>query len=77
MYYYNYNVCCDIYVLNGVVATDEEGYAESYDDLVEYVNNNFEDIYEYTLDDIGGIYIKINYTDDPAYKGTEQDMNKL
>ena len=73
-YYYNFDIKCDIYVLGGVVDTDVEYYAESFDDLCDQVYESFENDYDYDLDEIGGIYLEVNYTNDPAYKGTDQYM---
>lgn len=70
-YYYNYDVLCDIYYKGGVIHRDEEAYAKSYEDLCQQVRDNWE--YEDDLDEVeeyGSIEIKVNYTDDPAFKGT-------
>ena len=69
-YYYNYDVLCDIYYKGGVIHRDEEGYAKSYKDLCKMVREDWE--YDDDLEEVeeyGNIEIKINSTNDPAFKG--------
>ena len=76
-YYYNYDVLCDMYCMGGVIHRDEEMYAYSEEDLYKRVRDNFESDYVYNLEEVeeyGPIEVKINYTDDPKFKGTDKYM---
>ena len=70
-YYYNYDIECHCYFRGGVIDTDLEDYAESYDDLCKLVRETFDSTYNFTLEDAeeyGPIEVAVNYSDDPEFK---------
>lgn len=72
MYYYNYNVLCNMYLKGGCIACNEEMYARSRQSLANKVRRSFRSTYGISLKDAEPIRIEINYTDDPnSMKGAK------
>lgn len=74
LYWYLYDVLCDVYYKNGIIHEDEEDYAASYEDLCEQIHKNWS--YTDKLEDVeqyGPIIIEIKQTNDPQYLMEEEE----